>query len=74
LSIILFGGYSAVFVLADPYMIIFGAALILFTRVYLYRKMCVNREVDEALGIHINNSYPLISIISYTATAEAIYA
>jgi len=37
-SVIIFGGYSVVFALADPYMITFGAALILFTLVYLYRQ------------------------------------
>ncbi|NWF39849.1 DUF454 domain-containing protein [Mariprofundus sp. NF] len=41
LSVILFGGYSVAFALANPYLITFGAALILFTVTYLLRmKLC----------------------------------
>jgi uncharacterized membrane protein YbaN (DUF454 family) len=44
LSVIFFGGYSVVFALADVYMITFGAALILFTLVYLYRQNVCEQE------------------------------
>ncbi|MFQ5519061.1 MAG: YbaN family protein [Mariprofundus sp.] len=37
LSVLLFGGYSVVFALANAYLIAFGIALILFTLGYLYR-------------------------------------
>lgn len=41
LSVILLGGYSVVFAIADPYLSAFGAALILFSLAYLYRmKVC----------------------------------
>jgi len=41
LSVLLFGGYSVAFALADPYLVTFGAALILFSLAYLYRmKVC----------------------------------
>lgn len=44
LSVIFFGGYSVVFVLADIYMITFGAAVILFTLVYLHRQNICEQE------------------------------
>ena len=44
LSVILFGGYSVVFVLANVYMITFGVALILFTLFYLYRQNLCEQE------------------------------
>lgn len=44
LSVILFGGYSVVFVLANVFMITFGAALILFTLFYLYRQNVCEQE------------------------------
>ncbi|MDT8375784.1 MAG: YbaN family protein [Mariprofundaceae bacterium] len=48
LSLIVFGGYSVVFVLADPYMITFGVALILFTLLYLYRQnVCEQKSQKE---------------------------
>jgi len=41
LSVTLFGGYSVAFALANPYLIAFGASLILFTIIYLLRmKVC----------------------------------
>ncbi len=46
LSVILFGGYSVVFALADPYMITFGVALIIFTLIYLYRQQVCEQESE----------------------------
>ena len=41
LSILLFGGYSLLFALADPYLITFGTALILFSLTWILRlKLC----------------------------------
>lgn len=41
LSVLLFGGYSVAFALADPYLMLFGAAVILFSVTWLYRmKVC----------------------------------
>ena len=46
LSVIFFGGYSVMFSLADPFMITFGVALILFTLAYLYRQtICEQKNV-----------------------------
>jgi uncharacterized membrane protein YbaN (DUF454 family) len=44
LSVIFFGGYSVMFSLANPYMITFGVALILFTLAYLYRQNICEQE------------------------------
>ncbi|WP_072659765.1 YbaN family protein [Mariprofundus micogutta] len=48
LSVILFGGYSAAFALANPYLVAFGTALILFTIIYLLRmNVCEQKSQDS---------------------------
>jgi len=47
LSVILFGGYSVTFALADPYLIAFGATLILFSIAYLLRMKVCESESDQ---------------------------